>query len=90
MTLLLTLPLESTVSPLFIIPNASLNSNNLGKESNIVDNPQIDHDGKIDHDHTVDDQRIFNSFNFEDYAWRVYHERLQLKDPLDRYRIIDD
>ncbi|CAO2817067.1 unnamed protein product [Amaranthus hypochondriacus] len=90
MTLLLTLPLESTVSPLFITPNTSLNPNNLGKESNVVDNPQIDHDDKIDHDHTVDDQRIFNSFNFEDYAWRVYHERLQLKDPLDRYRIIDD
>ncbi|BFG41058.1 hypothetical protein CerSpe_273320 [Prunus speciosa] len=30
--------------------------------------------------------RLFKSFSLEDYAWRVYHERLFLKDPLDRYR----
>ncbi|XP_061351726.1 1-aminocyclopropane-1-carboxylate oxidase 2 isoform X2 [Gastrolobium bilobum] len=31
--------------------------------------------------------RVFNTFDFEDYAWRVYHERLHFKDPLDRYRV---
>ncbi|PQM36873.1 GDSL esterase/lipase [Prunus yedoensis var. nudiflora] len=30
--------------------------------------------------------RLFKSFSLEAYAWRVYHERLFLKDPLDRYR----
>ncbi|RZC79515.1 hypothetical protein C5167_003788 [Papaver somniferum] len=32
----------------------------------------------------------FARFKFEDYAWRVYHERLPFKDPLDRYRVSDD
>ncbi|GLT89197.1 hypothetical protein SLE2022_071920 [Rubroshorea leprosula] len=32
-------------------------------------------------------KKMFNSFPLEDYAWRVYHQRLPLKDPLDRYRI---
>lgn len=33
------------------------------------------------------EKRVFQSFDFEDYAWRVYHERLLFKDPLDRYRL---
>ncbi|RDX60904.1 hypothetical protein CR513_60916, partial [Mucuna pruriens] len=32
-------------------------------------------------------ERLFNSFDFEDYAWKVFHERLLFKDPLDRYRV---
>ncbi|KAK7385769.1 hypothetical protein VNO78_31622 [Psophocarpus tetragonolobus] len=32
-------------------------------------------------------EKVFNSFDFEDYAWRVYHERIHFKDPLDRYRV---
>ncbi|GKV28276.1 hypothetical protein SLEP1_g37354 [Rubroshorea leprosula] len=32
-------------------------------------------------------KKMFNSFPLEEYAWRVYHQRLPLKDPLDRYRI---
>ncbi|KAK1283163.1 Gibberellin 3-beta-dioxygenase 1 [Acorus calamus] len=31
----------------------------------------------------------FCSIIFEEYAWRVYHERLPFKDPLNRYRILD-
>lgn len=31
----------------------------------------------------------FAAFPFEDYAWRVYNERLHFKDPLLRYRLID-
>ena len=34
------------------------------------------------------EKRVFNSFDFEDYAWRVYHERILFKDPLDRYRVV--
>ncbi|KAK7300520.1 hypothetical protein RJT34_11366 [Clitoria ternatea] len=33
------------------------------------------------------EERVFHSFDFENYAWRVYHERLLFKDPLDRYRL---
>ncbi|RLN22986.1 uncharacterized protein C2845_PM07G27430 [Panicum miliaceum] len=33
------------------------------------------------------DEWRFHSFLLEDYAWRVYHQRLQFKDPLVRYRI---
>lgn len=31
--------------------------------------------------------KMFTSFLFDDYAWRVYHKPLLLKDALDRYRI---
>lgn len=39
------------------------------------------------HQDEEEDKPLFRSFGFEDYAWRVCHERLLLKDPLDRYRI---
>lgn len=32
-------------------------------------------------------RRKFHGFSLEEYAWRVYNERLPLKDPLLRYRI---
>lgn len=101
MTLLLTLPLESTVSPLLIVPNNKSMDNNRDKEAC---GPEKDKAGNNDDDHQSiepsmssdgnkdnanEDQRVFNSFSFEDYAWRVYHERLLFKDPLDRYRVID-
>lgn len=73
MTLLLTLPLDSNVSPL--VPNLIDCSDN-GEDDKYDDENEI----------IVEDMRKFNSFSFEDYAWRVYHERLLLKDPLDRYR----
>ncbi|KAL5721028.1 hypothetical protein ACHQM5_013637 [Ranunculus cassubicifolius] len=42
------------------------------------------------HENTDDneegDKKVFDAFSFEDYAWRVYHERFLFKDPLDRYR----
>lgn len=69
MSLLVTLPLESTVSPL---------------------NPRVmisNHGENQDGDCEKNEVNVFNSFSFEDYAWRVYHERVPLKDPLDRYRI---
>ncbi|GFY82113.1 2-oxoglutarate (2OG) and Fe(II)-dependent oxygenase superfamily protein [Actinidia rufa] len=75
MSLLVTLPLESTVSPL--IPMV------------VAANGEDDRAKKEDGDSSEDtmESRVFNSFSFEDYAWRVYHERLLSKDPLDRYRI---
>lgn len=80
MSLLVTLPLEATVSPL-LIPrstpadakdNRDDHNEDGGSSSNSTD--------------TFKSSRAFNSFCFEDYAWRVYHERLPSKDPLDRYR----
>lgn len=106
MTVLLTLPLESTVSPFLNILNKSMDHNNREKETfepQYQDNKEGDNndndlqsiepsivstnDGNIDDG--KEDKRVFNSFSFEDYAWRVYHERLHFKDPLDRYRVID-
>ncbi|KAK6933000.1 hypothetical protein RJ641_035894 [Dillenia turbinata] len=75
MTLLVSLPMESTIAPL--VP-AML-------EDEAED--EADH-GDEDKVHKRDQERaVFRSFSFEDYAWRVYHERLLLKDPLDRYRV---
>ncbi|KNA16890.1 hypothetical protein SOVF_085060 [Spinacia oleracea] len=89
MTMLLTLPLESTVSPLLLVPNytGEKEANNQQKDKdNQTINPNTNSNDGNDVDN--EDQRIFNSFSFEDYAWRVYHERLLFKDPLDRYRVI--
>lgn len=73
MTLLVTLPTDSTISPL--LPKAvGVNEDEIEKDK--------------EHGSTGEqEERLFNSFSFEDYAWRVYHERLLFKDPLDRYRI---
>ncbi|XP_068636802.1 1-aminocyclopropane-1-carboxylate oxidase homolog [Aristolochia californica] len=64
-TLLLSLPLESVVSPLPLAADKKVENR--------------------DEEASEDDK--FATFSFEDYAWRVYHERLPLKDTLDRYRI---
>ncbi|KAA8534056.1 hypothetical protein F0562_031573 [Nyssa sinensis] len=72
MSLLVTLPIDSIVSPL-------VTGLNVGGEEDGVDK---DDDSNAD----SREDRLFNSFSFEDYAWRIYHERLPLKDPLDRYR----
>ncbi|KAL0303837.1 UNVERIFIED_CONTAM: hypothetical protein Sradi_6251800 [Sesamum radiatum] len=69
MSLLITLPVDSTVSPLIL----DLVENEEGGEHDSLNNNR--------------EQRVFKSFSFEDYAWRVYHERLLLKDSLVRYRI---
>ncbi|ESQ48922.1 hypothetical protein EUTSA_v10020993mg [Eutrema salsugineum] len=67
MTLMLTLRMDSMVSPLKDISDVD-------KEEEYAEK----------HD---EEGRVFRSFCFEDYAWRVYHERLFFKDPLDRYKI---
>lgn len=72
MSLLITLPLESTVSPLLrdLVANEELNG----------ECDSVDDDDKRE-------PRLFNPFSFEEYAWRVYHQRLLIKDPLIRYRV---
>ncbi|PWA39072.1 2-oxoglutarate (2OG) and Fe(II)-dependent oxygenase superfamily protein [Artemisia annua] len=77
MSLLVTLPLESTVSPL--LPRAVVISNHDDTDDN-------DNQNQDDQNESIEES-MFSSFSFEDYAWRVYHERVHLKDPLDRYRI---
>nr|GMC94275.1 gibberellin 2-beta-dioxygenase 1 [Ipomoea batatas] len=69
-TLLVTLPLDSIVSPM--LPNPE-------KDDEEIRNNHEEEDSK--------EERMFNPFQFEDYAWRIYHERLLLKDPLLRYRV---
>ncbi|XP_026424212.1 1-aminocyclopropane-1-carboxylate oxidase 1 [Papaver somniferum] len=114
MSLLLTLPTDSTASDNFLhpapalVPTAAADTNDsTGEEHNITDcktNHEDDQDiisrnsemVGMDNSSTSSSKRItedkilFCSFNFEDYAWRVYHERLPFKDPLDRYRLSDD
>lgn len=80
MSLLISLPLESTVSPLPIIPRTG--SSEGGGEVVEEDGEKEEEGGE-----SWDKKAVFRSFPFEDYAWRVYHERLSFKDPLDRYRI---
>lgn len=70
MSLLITLPVESVVCPL--LPGLALDEEN-----------EEDNDSSNNNDR---DKRLFDSFPFEDYAWKVYHERYLLKDPLARYR----
>ncbi|XP_019433687.1 PREDICTED: uncharacterized protein LOC109340444 [Lupinus angustifolius] len=80
MSLLITLPTETNVAPLLpkaTIGNISINDQNEKEEEEEEGNNGGN--GEL--------ERVFNSFDFEDYAWRIYHERLYLKDPLDRYRI---
>lgn len=72
MTLLVTLPLDSIVSPL--VPK-------------VIDRIADGEDNKDDDDDDASENIVlFNSFSFEDYAWRIYHERLLFKDPLNKYR----
>ncbi|KAK7372500.1 hypothetical protein VNO80_05881 [Phaseolus coccineus] len=76
MSLLITLPTESRVAPL--LPKATLGSNNNEQKEVEEENNCGDEE----------EERVFNSFDFEDYAWRVYHELIVFKDPLDRYRVV--
>ncbi|KAK1415487.1 hypothetical protein QVD17_31269 [Tagetes erecta] len=71
MSLLVTLPLESTVFPLLPRTEISLSGDSVDQNQDDLEECS---------------EKLFNSFSFEDYAWRVYHERVPLKDPLDRYR----
>ncbi|OVA02712.1 Non-heme dioxygenase N-terminal domain [Macleaya cordata] len=90
MSLLLTLPTESTVSTLLpgtTTTTSSSSTDDHGQDNNVKDyNNDDDDDEKEAEDNKKN--KLFSSFSFEDYAWRVYHERLPFKDPLDRFRII--
>ncbi|CAN7112758.1 unnamed protein product [Brassica rapa subsp. narinosa] len=72
MTLMLTLPMDSIVSPLRDISDGYKEEEYAEEEEGVS---------------RSDERKGFKSFCFEDYAWRVYHERLFFKDPLDRYII---
>ncbi|GMI84913.1 hypothetical protein like AT3G11150 [Hibiscus trionum] len=76
MSLLVTLPIDSRVTPL--LPNV-IDEGDIG----IGDEDESQVCGNKDEQ----EKRLFNSFSFEDYAWRVYHESYFFKDPLDRYRV---
>ncbi|KAJ6322620.1 hypothetical protein OIU77_012458 [Salix suchowensis] len=80
MSLFVTLPSESTVSPL--LPRVIADGVNAKED-------EIREDEEQDDIHSIckTGRRLFSSFSFEDYAWRVYHEPLLFKDPLDKYRI---
>uniref|UniRef100_A0A2P2JCS8 Gibberellin 2-beta-dioxygenase 2 n=1 Tax=Rhizophora mucronata TaxID=61149 RepID=A0A2P2JCS8_RHIMU len=78
MTLLLTLPLGSTVSPL--LPKLEINS--------YANEKPIEEDDEQNGSVIVEkEKKSFSSFSFEDYAWRVYHDPPLSGDPLDVYRI---
>ncbi|XP_058075017.1 uncharacterized protein LOC131223598 [Magnolia sinica] len=75
MCLLVTLSMDNIISPL--VPLAAMMlEDSQGKDG--------DGDGDGDGDKTINK---FCAFSFEEYAWRVYHERFHFKDPLDRYRL---
>ncbi|KAL1187913.1 Protein DOWNY MILDEW RESISTANCE 6 [Cardamine amara subsp. amara] len=76
MTLMITLPMDTMVSPLKDISDEDT-------EETYGEKEEEEENGEA----RTDDIRAFRSFFFEDYAWRVYHERLFFNDPLDRYRI---
>lgn len=78
---MLTLPIDTMVSPLKDISDGD-------KEEGYAEDEEEEANGKGEGGGARSDERkVFRSFWFEDYAWRVYHERLFLKDPLDRYKI---
>ncbi|XP_022764475.1 gibberellin 2-beta-dioxygenase 1 [Durio zibethinus] len=75
MSLLVTLPIDSRVTPLLPM--------GVDDDIGISDDEESQARGNKE----KKEERLFNSFSFEDYAWRVYHECFLFKDPLDRYRI---
>lgn len=78
-SLLLTLPVDSRVTPLLPpVPNKVID-----EDIGIGDDDETEAFGNKEEN----EKRLFGSFSFEDYAWRVYHECFLFKDPLDRYRI---
>lgn len=81
MTLLITLPTESKVSPLLPIKEENANEIEITEE---VEDESHGNRSKS----KAEERLMFRSFSFEDYAWRVYHEPLLFKDPLHKYRII--
>ncbi|KAI3419483.1 uncharacterized protein J3R85_013171 [Psidium guajava] len=88
MSLLVSLPLESTVSPLLPLEKIVGHDQDDDEEE---EEEEEDISNASDRGKRIDGEEVmFRSFSFEDYAWRVYHERLIVsspKDPLDGYRI---
>uniref|UniRef100_A0A1J3FSC0 Gibberellin 2-beta-dioxygenase 1 n=2 Tax=Noccaea caerulescens TaxID=107243 RepID=A0A1J3FSC0_NOCCA len=80
MTLMLTLRMDTTVSPLKDFTDIDKDEEYAEKEA------EEEGEGE-DAGARSKERTAFRSFCFEDYAWRVYHERLFFKDPLDRYKI---
>lgn len=91
MSLLVSLPLESTVSPLLPAENTIVHGQDDDDGEGGGGEEEIINAGEKEE--RRDGEKVkFRSISFEDYAWRVYHERLVIsspKDPLDRYRIIN-
>ena len=90
MALLLTLPLDTpNVSPLPLLPHLppADHETQPHKAEEQTEAGSTSGTSKEEEEEEDDERPLFRSFSFEDYAWRVYHERLLLKDPLDRYRI---
>ncbi|BFG22855.1 hypothetical protein CerSpe_091290 [Prunus speciosa] len=85
MSLLVTLPIDNTsrVGPLVPISAVDGDHDEDRNDRDDDDGGDQNWNGKSDGEK---EGRLFKSFSLEDYAWRVYHERLFLKDPLDRYR----
>lgn len=89
MALLLTLPLDTpNVSPLPLLPHLPPADHETQPHKAEEQTEAGSTSGTSKEEEEEEGERpLFRSFSFEDYAWRVYHERLLLKDPLDRYRI---
>uniref|UniRef100_M8BV84 Non-haem dioxygenase N-terminal domain-containing protein n=1 Tax=Aegilops tauschii TaxID=37682 RepID=M8BV84_AEGTA len=74
-TVLITLPLDSVVSPLLPLSGAGEEGGDVEKEEK-----EVSEDG---------DENVgsFRPFSLESYAWGLYHDQLESKDPLAPYRI---
>uniref|UniRef100_A0A6V7QS29 Isopenicillin N synthase-like Fe(2+) 2OG dioxygenase domain-containing protein n=1 Tax=Ananas comosus var. bracteatus TaxID=296719 RepID=A0A6V7QS29_ANACO len=78
-TLLLTLPLDTIISPLSPLMEVE------DEECEQWNIDSVDDHGTSSSSSSR--RRRFRSFSLDEYAWRVYHERPPFKDPLIRYRI---
>lgn len=90
-SLLITLPLDKAVT---VFPQLLFTSNN--QDKSVLVNEKLNNEGihlkdgdgdDDEEERLIEEKLVFSSFPFEEYAWRVYHERLSLKDPLARYRL---
>ncbi|KAJ4971517.1 hypothetical protein NE237_004616 [Protea cynaroides] len=84
-SLLVTLPLESTISP--ILPSAVTVDGDDNDNTSAGAGGVEEVEGGGEDEKEGEKRPAFKLFSFEDYAWRVYHERHLFKDPLDRYRV---
>lgn len=81
-SLLITLPADSQVSPLLPTIDENADAEQIGSVTGKTEEEDGNGEG------TEVETAAFRWFRFEEYAWRVYHDRcFLLKDPLARYRI---